>query len=604
MSVFTARSLLSSAFFSVALALAAQTPSEFKTIVPTVPEKGRTEHNARLVAADGGKGVVYYTVPALSNVQYLPDQYPVDGTLNAPLDIIMAQDEFEPASFVVYSPKEQKGVQLSVSDLKSAEGGIIKSADVDLKVIKVWYQNGNGWYNYFADLSRKLVPELLLNDENLVKVDTEKQENYLRVDYENGSRYIWISAPEQIDPDFKMHQEPVYDAKTIQPVKLEAGKFKQFFVTVKTGKDTKPGLYTGSLKVGSLLTIPVRVRVLDFALPAPKTYYDLTADFYTMLYCVPGGNQYLHLNGYDQELSDKKAFARLKNQVDHGVTSPLYMGLWDGYKGLDGVKRSIAMAKKAGMRLDPFFEAFGCHATGNMERYCQLQRNATIAKTELSAILGHSNLWPAGGEEPSYHGLVGARRDWKLVHDMGLPVMCNGGDRRNFSGYNDDFRVGGGFAQKDEADFMHRINGKIGNYAGPHTGPENPDYMRRQHGMNLYKKEYDMMYNYGFVDGNWNDFHTSTYRPFMLVYYTKDDMIDTLGWEGIREGIDDIRYSTLMMTLAQKAAASGITEHVYAGRKALQFMALLNETTADLPEMRLEIIRHILTLKSLPEVKK
>ena len=39
------------------------------------------------------------------------------------------------------------------------------------------------------------------------------------------------------------------------------------------------------------------------------------------------------------------------------------------------------------------------------------------------------------------------------------------------------------------------------------------------------------------------------YRNMNLVYATKDDFIDTLAWEGIREGIDDIRYATLCSSL-------------------------------------------------------
>ena len=106
-----------------------------------------------------------------------------------------------------------------------------------------------------------------------------------------------------------------------------------------------------------------------------------------------------------------------------------------------------------------------------------------------------------------------------------------------------------------------------------------------------------MMYNYGYHEGGWNDFHTDTYRNFNLVQYTKDSVIDTLAWEGIREGIDDIRYATYMLQLADIAAKSAHVETVYAGRKALQFMALWNENEDDLNAMRMEMIRQILALR-------
>lgn len=577
-------------------------PDALKAIALDKKNGDLKRYNALRVAQDlAGKksDLVYYSVPALSNVQYLPDQYPVDGTALCPLDIVMCRGEFEPGSLLLYSAKDMDKVQLTVTDLKSRDGKVIPKADVDLKVIKVWYQNGNAWYNYFGDFSHKLVPELLLNDENMILVDRVKQENYLRVNYDFGTKYFWCSAPEQIDPGFAQHREPVYDAKTLQPVKLIAGEFKQFFVTVKTTEKTAPGLYEGTISLGGRMNVPVRVRVLPIVLPDPKTYYNTDYDFYTMLYCVPGSGQYYGTNGNDQALSDKVALARFQNQSDHNVKYPLYLGLWRGWEGYENVKNGIALAKKAGMKMDPFFEAFGCHATSSVEAFLHQKRNAGIAKKAFKGLLGHTNLWPAGGEEPGYGRIVGARRNWKMVHDMDMHVMCNGGDRRNFSGYNDEFRVGGGFAQLKEADFMHRIKGRIGNYAGPHTGPENPDYMRRQHGLGLYKKDYDMMYNYGYHEGGWNDFHTNTYRNMNLVQYVRDGVIDTLAWEGIREGIDDIRYATCMLKLAEEAVATGKTDQVYAGKKAMQFLALLKEDEACLYAARMEMIRHILTLSKM-----
>ena len=153
--------------------------------------------------------------------------------------------------------------------------------------------------------------------------------------------------------------EPVRDAATLQPVSLKAGEFKQFMVTVRVDADAKPGLYRGDIMVspeGSpSAKIPVVMRVLPYLLPQPKTYYDTTADFFAMLYCNPGYGSFYTASGNNAEEAEAKVYRKLKNQFDHNVTSPLYYGLWKGYAGLEGVERDLGIAKKIGMKLDPFF---------------------------------------------------------------------------------------------------------------------------------------------------------------------------------------------------------------------------------------------------------
>jgi len=44
------------------------------------------------------------------------------------------------------------------------------------------------------------------------------------------------------------------------------------------------------------------------------------------------------------------------------------------------------------------------------------------------------------------------------------------------------------------------------------------------------------------------------------VYPTTDDLIPSIGWEAVREGIDDYRYLTTLKRLADKARAAGKSE--------------------------------------------
>ena len=108
---------------------------------------------------------VHYAVPPMSDVQRLEDVYPIDGEASEPVRICAAKDEFEPGSFLVYPLADLGKVTFTLTPFKTDDGKVFPADKLDLKVVKVWYQNKNGWYSYFGDTDFKLCPELLLHDE-------------------------------------------------------------------------------------------------------------------------------------------------------------------------------------------------------------------------------------------------------------------------------------------------------------------------------------------------------------------------------------------------------------------------------------------------------
>lgn len=179
----------------------AQQQAHFSRLAKKGTEKQKI--NAVRVSKDfpeSNSPVLMYSVPAMSETQYLPDAYPFDGSAGKGFEIISAQNEYEPGSVVLYAVKDMGKVQFKVSDLKDGKGNVFPKENLDLKTVKVWYQNGNGWYSYFQDNTFKLCPELLLKDEDLIKVDTQKQSNYARIKKEDGSYiYRWLSSPRDVD---------------------------------------------------------------------------------------------------------------------------------------------------------------------------------------------------------------------------------------------------------------------------------------------------------------------------------------------------------------------------------------------------------------------
>ena len=142
-------------------------------------------------------------------------------------------------------------------------------------------------------------------------------------------------------------------------------------------------------------------------------------------------------------------------------------------------------------------------------------------------------------------------------------------------------------------------------YANPHSGPENPDYFRRLHGMMACKADYDVSANYCWWRNNWNDMavpYEPNLRALVMVYGARDGVLDTLAWEGVREGLDDVRYTTL---LRQRATAlldnSRGAAAASKARRALSFLAYWDERRDDIAAYRAECIRLILDLETTTE---
>ena len=603
--------LLAAALACCSAGIGAEPP--FRQTYPLDPVKLKNmfdkaaEDTAKAPAAWRKLPLAYYVVPPLSHIPRMPDEYPQDGAAFGTLEIIAAQGEYEPASFQLFPKQNFDNVTLKATDLRAASGAVIPASEIDLKVVKLWYQAGSAWCGFFADaLGRRLIPELLLNDETLIRADSRTQDNYVRYTNLNGtSRYAWMSANfSAVNYTFanQANQALIRDADTLQPVVLNRGELKQFLATVHVPEKTGPGIYHGGIEVSAdgrrLGAVPVKVRVLPFELPQAKSNYDPDKGFYLSLYGTGTSNVKV-----------------LKNQVRHNALAgvggfPALSGFWH-----EDTVKNIALAKELGLSTRPMFASVaGCFQQLDPEHPTPRQKIAiqTLAR-EIKSVaeivkkeLGHGEIYSYGYDEAGPDIIRRERAAWEAVHQGGAKVMVTCRPWRRLL-YNLDFFIQPG-APADrrtrEASLFHEANpdSLVGWYANPHTGPENPNYFRRLHGLLPYKNNYDSSTNYSWWRNNWNDMaipYESYLRGLVIVYGTADNVIDTLAWEGVREGMDDVRYATLLKQLARKAMQSPDIGRATLGRQAMGFLAFTDEKRDDLDTFRLECIRYILQLQNL-----
>ena len=548
---------------------------------------------------------LYYAVPAMSDNQRLPDLYPFDGQPGAKVRITAAGGEYEPGAFLVYPLSDLGKTRFSLTPFRTKDGAAFPAENLDLTVVKVWYQNRNGWYSYFGDTGFKLCPELLLHDEDLIRVDEARQANYARVTGDDGKiSEVWLNPPREMDVRFYDHfrtpgvftpmRKGFSDAKTLQPVLLEEGKFRSFFLTAHVLPGTPAGTYEGAVRLADasgrpLGEIPVALTVLPFDLPKPKAYINPDRDYLTASYSYISYGLIKEVNGGDSAAVHRQLVAVLRDQVEHNQNVHWIRG------DLAETSATVDAMKEAGMQTDVII---GGPSFGGGSAREKAARARILAKW-WDRKVGHHNVYLGIGDEPGAEWLMRARPDFEAGQGAGFHFIIAGGDTVFYkAGYLYDWHN----VAKDPTDASSTaLWNQVGQayvawYACMHIGPENPAFNRRQYGLAAYLAGYSAACNYAHHFGSYND-NRLTYKPMVFAYGCYDGVLDTLQWEGFREGVDDVRYATLMTSLAREALKSDVLETRYAGGKALQYLATFQRERDDLNACRLEMARHILALR-------
>ena len=561
-------------------------------------------------------------VPAMSPYRHLPGEKILDAKPGPEIGVIMAKNEIGSASFLLRTKdKDQQNVMITVSDLVSASGGKLPASAVTVRIVKYWYQDGTAWASYFADPNQQeLVPELLLFDDDLVRVDRVKKQNFLRV----GKTHRWMNYPEKIRYGlFNYLTEPVEDAKTLQPFALtKAEGHKKFFVTVKAPAKTADGIYHGTLTVkaagNELLTRPLIVRVLPFELPRPKTWYNREKNFLPAMRIADVWHDYIHV---DRDFKKLEAFRKMMyaSMREHNIDYPLHpdtetYGRFTPEEEQKIFRANLEWIRDAGFPRDMMLggiKAFSWNFLYQKEEKWpkDLKKNFfERVDNELKItreIMGDQiKIYPEGWNEPGLQTLVKERPTFKELHKRGTFIQTSGKNSHlTRGGHNTEIVNMPGLPKPSTARPWHDMGNQVTSYAMPHTGVENPDYIRRTHAVELYKADFDGTCNYHYLQngaGNiWRDTN-GTFRTFSFIYATPTAIIDTLEYEAYRTGIDDIRYATLLCQLAEEAVKR--TDNVdiyYAGKLALRFISLTQADRENLDTFRLEMIEHILKLRKM-----
>ena len=504
--------------------------------------------------------VVWIVEPA-SNDKVLPEKFPVPGILGTELRVTACRGEYEPASFAVYAFKGLSEVTARPADARCGDSAIPASA-IDIRVVKCWWQAGVG----IGDVRHPtLTPELLLRDPDFVRVDNAAKRNALR------------------------NPEAPRDAKQLQPVAIPANTTQQFWVTVHVPEDARPGTYRGTIRLDAAgvppLNLPLTIEVLPFRLEEPLLQYSI----YYRGRLTPDGKGSIS----SEAKSEAQYLAEMRDLKAHGVTHPT---CYQHFGEL--LDRAVELRKQAGIALDPFYSlGIGTGAPSSPEALETLRKRVRAGVAQLRKH-GIKELYVYGIDEASGARLKAERGAFKAVHEAGAKVFvaCYTG---TFELVGDllDVAVYAHTLLPAEAAKWHGAGHRLFSYANPQVGVEQPETYRRNFGLALWKAGYDGACDYAYQHafGNvWDDFDNRSYRDHVFAYPTADGVVDTIQWEGFREGVDDVRYLTTLLKAIEQAKASNARQPLAA--EAERWLRAM-DVNGDLDALRARMVAWILRLK-------
>ena len=588
-------------------------------------------------ARDGYR--TYVVAPAINNSTIL-EGYPLPAVCTGAqvMRVLCARGEYEPASFLIRTDQPLEEVMVRVNDL-SGPAGILPAETVDVRIAQKFYR-AITWQNV-------TIPWVLVHDPQMLtildkspkwvtKITEESWESpggHTLQEYKAGRSKINQLNKELIDPD------------TLQPSDID--DFQQFWLTVHVPPDARSGTYRGEVTITAAgtaaRTLTLEVAVPSFDLLPPNFQYSM---YYPTMLVRPDMTSEQREKYHP--VTEQQYLAESRNMAVHGCLSPnLYLGPEQDEAGnihftrLSHIMdlREQAGLPKGGMLylMDGAGMKIGPGELSEQER----RRNIEVAQATVAwaKARGYSGALFMGADEYYGDSLRAMREGYASVRAGGSGIWVAGGadlvdfmsdvvdvpvfahpgamavDQRVQWGvdavewllhpertpnWDPEILLTPGYQRMIEG--AHRNGNKIFTYFDPQGGQPFPEYHRRHRGLGLWKTGLDGTMTWAYIH-----IWSRTLRPDdpkiqdngvgiganSFVLRGPEGPLDTLSWEGYREGYDDARYlATLEDALAQAKAAGKHAELVAQTQRWLDSITV----DADLDAWRREMARRTETL--------
>ncbi|OHB45952.1 MAG: hypothetical protein A2Y13_05365 [Planctomycetes bacterium GWC2_45_44] len=486
------------------------------------------------------KTAMWFSLPPFTSTDY--DYIPNPCDIGGKVSITAMRGEYEPGCVNVLMLDAGHDVILKINNLLSDAGDVLDCSNIDIRVLKYWYQAGT---ESEVDKAGNVVwtGELLLKNDSIIDSDHNIQRNIVH---------------------------SIADSPYLKSVHISRFQSRQFWLTAYIPKEQKPGLYRGYAEAMSgdvaLARIPVEIKVLPLSIEPSK--------FTSTMYYLGR-----YSNGKDPN-NDACYQEDLRVAADHGFTSmPILEGadarMKDGFVisyDFTVIRKALELRKKYGLTGKTVYWGNNWY-TQPLDLLCRISEEQLVSESqhkanlikfckELSKIAAETGIdfyfytW----DEPGYDSTGKAMRmcrimnQWTHEGNMKTAVAIDLQGAKELG--NLDLPVldmpSGVISEQrrklpyDEAWFYwHPLENTM------------PD--RLLSGLMIWYGGYTGSYPYAYnALGDWDDwegdFH---YRPMHYAYRGESGPVLTWQYEAFREGRDDVRYLEMLEKRVKQAEKIG-----------------------------------------------
>jgi len=521
------------------------------------------------------------------------------------LRLSACQGEYEPASFVVSTTERLENVRIGVGRL-SGPGGEWPRDALDIRVVKEYYRST-------STVGNAPVPTLLVHDDSFLAIEPD---------------------PTAEDPDRKKNvvRGELRDAPTLRPVTIE--KRKQFWITVHVPRNAEPGTYRTTVRIvpgnSKRAELELAVKVYPFALLPPMLEYSI---YYPVLLLLPG-EEPQEAHPLFRQLTTEQYRRELENMLAHGLSNPTiyWASTFSRLEEILRIREAVGMRTKALYLLGAPLPVGWYYRPLTPEERQETHENVRQLNAWARQRGYEQVFWYAPDEQ--WGEKLSAEHDSMLaVHEAGGKVfvacgkdffervgdvlhrpilgvdavadMVRFATEKNYgpteslchsaeiarAGSVERLATNAGYRRC--IDGVHHLGRNIYRYT-THQVPF-PQWHRRHEGLGLWHVGFDGVMNWAYthIDAD----RVNQPLHYAMVYRTDNGVLDTLPWEGFREGVDDVRYLTTLLTTLNKTLGRFPDDPLI--DETYQWLKNLDVAGGDLDAIRREMARRIMALSDL-----